>query len=70
MKKVVLKNSFHNSEVTLVVENDQISAGQVKKAWKTLCGIRGCTCGNSLGMRGENPRVEINQDGSAYLLED
>jgi len=70
-KTISLKNDFHNSEVLLyIADGKNISKGQVKKTWKTLCGIKGCTCGNELGMRGYgNPQIEVRQDGSAYLVD-
>ncbi len=60
MKNLVLKNDFHNSEVTLRVNHAgeievddviKLSAGQVKKAQNTLCGIDGCLCSGELGTR-------------------
>lgn len=53
MEKITLRNDFHNTEVTLNVKNDTITAGQVKRSRKVLCGISGCTCGDDLGARGE-----------------
>ena len=38
-----------------------LSPHQVKKSQKVLCGIKGCTCSNELGIRGE-------QDQSWTLL--
>ena len=68
MTKITLINNFHNTEIILNLKDGKnISAGQVKKSWNTLCGIKGCTCGNSLGMRGPNPSIETRPDGSAYI---
>lgn len=76
---IVLENDFHNSEVTLrakIKENSRgkylyLSAGQVKKSQSTLCGIDGCTCGDSLGCRGANEYVfDTHPDGYAICYID
>jgi len=60
---ITLKNDFHNTEVRVNPKDFELSAGQVKRAGKVLCGINGCGCGNSAGMRGhDNPAIEFNQD--------
>lgn len=59
----ILKNDFHNTEVNLNVKNWNLSANQIKRARKILCGIDGCTCGNVAGMRGsDNPDIEFDTD--------
>ena len=68
MKRITLTNDFHNSEVTLNVKDSTISAGQVKKARRELCGISGCTCGNDLGMRGKQAHeIEVCQDRNGEI---
>jgi len=51
--KITLTNDYHNTEITLASKGDYLSAGQVVKARRTLCGVSGCTCGDDLGRRGQ-----------------
>lgn len=65
MKKVSLKNDFHNTEVTVAGENPyynciRLTPRSVQKAKKALCGIEGCTCSNDLGVRGDNQGMEFD----------
>jgi hypothetical protein len=63
---VKLKNDFHGTEVTLRVDLDGtiLSAGQVARARRALCGFRGCTCAHTyLGTRGRQ-EVSIMDVGS------
>lgn len=71
MRKITLTNNFHNTEVILNVKDGKnISANQVKKANKILCGYNGCLCSGYMGTRGTQAvEIEINQDGSAYINE-
>lgn len=51
--KITLRNNFHNTETTLIVNDDGIiSKRQVKAAHDRLCGSDSCTCGNDFGARG------------------
>jgi hypothetical protein len=50
--KITLKNNFHNSEAVVIAKDGYISPRQAKDARNKLCGISGCTCGDSLGCRG------------------
>lgn len=52
MAKITLTNDFHNSEVTLQLRSAFPSTSQVRRSWRVLCGIKGCTCGDIMGMRG------------------
>jgi len=78
--KITLTNDFHGSHVTLNanvlshihnVATAYLTANQIKKARRELCGISACTCGeNSARTRGRQElengkRLEINCD--AYL---
>jgi hypothetical protein len=49
---VKLTNDFHNTEVVLHVYDFLLSYGQVQKARRALCGVKGCRCGGFLGERG------------------
>lgn len=66
---VDLYNSFHVTFLTLSAdEYGCLSAGQVRKARKILCGIEGCTCGGSAGQRPVGQYgYEEQPDGGAYL---
>lgn len=58
--KIKLTNSFHNTEVTLIARDGELSARQVRRAKRELCGVRGCACSNELGVRGaQEIEVEI-----------
>lgn len=49
-KMVTLRNNFHNASARVRV--GELSEATVRRVRKTLCGIKGCTCGDGLGMRG------------------
>ena len=56
MTAITLTNDFHNTSVSLRPKAARsgalyISAGQVRKARRTLCGISGCECGDAAGCR-------------------
>ena len=57
--KITLRNNFHESKVVLISRGDQLSAGQIRKAKKILCGHEECTCSGILGTRGPQ-EVDIN----------
>jgi len=60
MKIVTLANDFHNVVTTLRPKNGRLSARQVKKVRKALCGIAGCCCGDALGRRGpQENEIEV-----------
>jgi hypothetical protein len=76
MKKITLSNDFHSTEITLQIKESggaaigTLSAGQVKKARRALCGISGCTCGDDLGRRGsqENEIEPIIDNRSGQII--
>lgn len=50
--KIKLTNNFHNTECHVLAKKDgTLSQGQVKNAWKKLCGSPHCTCGDVAGCR-------------------
>lgn len=61
--KITLSNSFHSTTVNLEVELEPtgnreeregfLSAAQIKRAERALCGIGSCTCGRVAGIRGK-----------------
>lgn len=51
--KIRLFNDFHNTEVSIMVSPGKpLSAYQIRKIRRTLCGMDDCCCGNDLDMRG------------------
>jgi hypothetical protein len=75
MSTITLTNDFHNTTVTLRCEvlshihnvsTAYLSAGQIKRAKRELCGIAGCTCSGDAGLRGrqehDGKRLEVNID--------
>lgn len=63
---IELRNDFHNSHVFLdVTEGKPLSYGQIKKAERRLCGVKGCTCSGELGTRGPQ-EVEIQESACVY----
>lgn len=50
-RKVTLKNNFHNTSVK--VYEGELSPETVRRVKKVLCGVKGCTCSNNLGVKGE-----------------
>jgi hypothetical protein len=65
---ITLTNEFHNREISLHAKYNPagrlyLSAGQVKKAWNALCGIKGCTCCNAAGERPSTMNVFYDNHG-------
>ena len=61
MKKITLRNDHHMTSVTLIPNDDSLSAGQIRKAKKVLCGISDCQCSGTDGTRGP-------QDGNLDII--
>lgn len=60
MKKITLSNEWHGTQISLTVkDNWTLSSAQVRLAKRTLCGVSGCMCSDSLGMRGPQDGFEI-----------
>jgi hypothetical protein len=50
--KRTLTNNFHNTSVTLILSDGKtLSAWQVRKARRVLCGQKDCLCGDAAGCR-------------------
>jgi hypothetical protein len=60
MKDIELTNDFHGTAVVLRAPAGRVlSAWQVRKSWRALCGFDGCRCCDALGRRGpQADRVE------------
>ncbi len=68
---ITLLNDFHQSLVRLRPRGDRLSASQVKRARRVLCGYDGCTCGGVCGERGRQPdtlAITGRPDGSAEII--
>ena len=64
---ITLTNDFHNTETNIRVGNDGVVSHQAgQRAWKNLCGQKGCICGGVLGQRGrqvhKGSEVQIEQN--------
>ena len=67
MQTIILQNDYHGTAVTLRSKEGWVSAHQMRRARKVLCGIRGCKCGGRAGERGPNPPLVLMPDGSAKI---
>lgn len=79
---IILKNDFHNTRCALSVTtysqrtsdgtilDCRLSAYQVRRARKLLCGMGDCSCGDTVGMRGPNEWgvEEPLKDGGVILV--
>lgn len=53
MRQITLTNDFHGSSVAVrLSDNNHLSAAQVRKARRALCGYADCMCGGTAGTRG------------------
>ena len=43
----------------MIAKNSKLTANQVNRAKRTLCGIAGCTCSGDAGTRGQQDGFEI-----------
>lgn len=74
---ITLTNDFHGTEAAVRGDNmvgrgKALSAVTVRRTWRALCGIEGCTCGGVLGQRGpqswSSRPVEINDLGHGEAM--
>ncbi len=73
--RIVLKNSFHRTEVSLNVDGAALAQGgadltpsQVARCRRTLCGMSDCSCGDDLGLRGaQDVTVATGRDRDYHL---
>lgn len=68
---ITLKNDFHNTEVRLNPKGGTLSASQIRRSEKVLCGIDGCTCGDAGGMRGQQDyevEFDMSWDGKMSAI--
>jgi hypothetical protein len=63
-KKYTLRNDFHHTRVVVRLVGDKLSASQVRRAWRKLCGMTDCLCGEVAGTRG----AQIGPDGRRFDL--
>ena len=59
--KITIRNTFHNSQVGLILTNGKINHSQSLRARRALCGRKGCRC--------EGMLVEVvrNSDGISFV---
>jgi hypothetical protein len=62
---ITLTNDFHGTSVTLRVNGDRLSAGQMRRMRRELCGMSDCCCGTIRGKQTHG--LHINQDGTATV---
>ena len=63
-EQITLRNAFHGTEVNLRPCNGKLTRGQVNTSKMVLCGIKGCSCSDDLGCRGQQDvQVEVLVDG-------
>ncbi len=59
---ITIKNNFHNSEISLRANvGDELTARQIERSKRELCGMDGCTCGGPVGNRGPQDGFSIEQ---------
>lgn len=65
-----LTNDFHNTETTIRAGlAGKVSRRQIRRAWRKLCGVTGCVCGDAAGARGRQKWALIDHpDGSGQLI--
>lgn len=65
-KKITIKNDFHDTSVNLrVVLGQPLTANQIRRAWKKLCGDNDCVCGGRIGERGkQDVEIEYGRDSA------
>jgi len=69
--RVTLKNDFHNTQCKINIPKNgaELTPRQVRRIKTTLCGVRGCRCGNDLGIRGRQDwsvRESMKQSGEMF----
>ena len=68
---ITIRNDFHNTEITMHPRNGCLSARQMARAKRALCGIDRCQCSGDAGERGRQVggwTMEPNTDGSARIV--
>ena len=65
--QITIHNEFHGTEYALRVKGP-LSAAQIRRCRRALCGIPACHCGGPLGERGPQPvLIELLPDGRIAL---
>jgi hypothetical protein len=72
MLNLTLSNDFHQTEVTIRPTSQPngtwlISHSQKQRAWRTLCGIKGCSCGGEFGERPSQVNL-IRETSDGYQI--
>lgn len=60
-KFIILKNEFHGTEVKMKVPaaSGYFTKDQIRRAKRTLCGIKDCKCGGIMGENGPQKGVDL-----------
>lgn len=59
---ITITNNFHNTSYRLrATIGAELSAAQIRRSRKALCGMHDCTCGGPLGERGKQDGFRIEQ---------
>jgi hypothetical protein len=66
MKKITLRNDFHGTKINLIPVENRLSAQQIKRAKRALCGIKHCACSGIAGTRGPQEIGGIEIIGDVY----
>lgn len=65
IRKITLRNDFHDSETTVTVRDELITVSQIIQAKRRLCGRVNCPCG---GIRGpQDVALEVSKYGSMLV---
>lgn len=66
---ITVYNDFHNTSVSLRADiGAELTASQIRRARKELCGQDGCRCGGPLGERGPQEGFWVESDGETVRL--
>jgi len=70
--KITIKNNFHGTEARVRFSSlpATLTAGQIKRVRRALCGMTDCSCGGNLSERGpQDVVIEQTADGCGVRLE-
>lgn len=69
--EVRFRNNFHNTCVVVRMKDGQeLSARQVDRIWKELCGIKDCWCGGVRGPQTHNLYIGPDRAGWIRSMEE
>jgi len=66
---ITLTNNFHGTSANIrAAIGDELTASQIKRAKRELCGIHGCTCSGPAGARGKQSGLSLEQIDEGRVL--